>query len=218
MKPITVMPLLVILLCTVACNSGQCAGDNDNQDVKAHFHNTKFAVSESGMLKKSEADTIPESELAKIKGEDIESISVIKDIITVRLKNGDSVISKKENYVDKSKKTTYSDAEKIFTKLEEEATYPGGPLGWMRYLNRTFRYPKEAENKGIQGTVVVQFIVDKEGKVSYVESISGPTSGGLKEEAERVIKKSGKWIPGKQNGQAVTSYKKQPLTFMLGSH
>lgn len=218
MKPITPLPLLVTLLCTVACNSGQCAAISDNRDLKAHFHNTKFDVSESGMLKKSEADTIPESELAKIKGEDIESISVIKDIITVMLKNGDSVISKKENYIDRLKKMTYSDTEKIFTKLEEEATYPGGPSGWLRYLNRTFRYPKEAENKGIQGTVIVQFIVDKEGKVSYVESISGPTSGGLREEAERVIKRSGKWTSGKQNGQAVTSYKKQPLTFRLEPH
>lgn len=88
----------------------------------------------------------------------------------------------------------------------------------MSYLNRTFRYPKEAENNGIQGTVVVQFIIDKKGKVSNVQSISGPVTGGLREEAERVIKRSGKWNPGKQNGHVVTSYKKQPLTFRLEPH
>lgn len=218
MKKITVLPLLLSLLCTVAFNSGKCAGFKTNPDVKAYSHHTTFSVSERSMMEEIETDTIPESELAEIKNEDIESVSIIKDIITVRLKNGDSVIAKKENYVEKLKKMTSSDTEKIFTKLEEEATYPGGPRGWMSYLNRTFKYPNEAQYNRIEGTVIVQFIVDREGRVSDVESISGPTTGGLREEAERVIKRSGKWNPGKQNGQAVTSYKKQPLTFKLNPH
>lgn len=110
-----------------------------------------------------------------------------------------------------------TDYDKTFTKVEIESSYPGGPGAWMRYLNKTFRYPQEAQENEIQGTIVVQFIVDKEGVVSDVEAVSGPTNGGLREEAIRVIKKSGKWEPAVQNGRKVKSYKKQPITFKLES-
>ncbi|HEY4062804.1 MAG TPA: energy transducer TonB [Puia sp.] len=107
------------------------------------------------------------------------------------------------------------DYDKTFTKVEIESDYPGGPAAWLRYLNKNFRYPDDAVNNEIQGTVVVQFIVDKEGNVSDVVAISGPENGGLREEAIRVIKKSGKWTPAVQNGRQVKSYKKQPIVFKL---
>lgn len=105
------------------------------------------------------------------------------------------------------------DMDKIFTKVEIESDYPGGPAAWLRYMNKNLRYPDEALNNGIQGTVMVQFVVDKDGNVSDVQAISGPTEGGLREEAVRVIKKSGKWTPAVQNGQHVKSYKRQPVGF-----
>jgi protein TonB len=64
---------------------------------------------------------------------------------------------------------------------------------------------------------MVQFIVDKEGNVSDVQAISGPEQGGLREEAIRVIKKSGKWTPALQNGRYVKAYRRQPVTFQVGS-
>ena len=100
-----------------------------------------------------------------------------------------------------------------FVPVEVEAMYPGGAIAWQRYLMKTLRYPQEAEMNFIQGAVVVQFIVDKEGMVSDVEAISGPQE--LREEAVRVIKKSGKWTPAVQNGRHVKSYKKQPIVFRL---
>ncbi len=105
--------------------------------------------------------------------------------------------------------------EEIFTKVEIESQYPGGAGAWMRYLNKMFRYPEEAQTNEKQGTVEVQFIVDQDGNVSNVEAISGPESGGLREEAIRVIRKSGKWEPAQQNGRKVKSYKKQPIIFRL---
>jgi len=107
------------------------------------------------------------------------------------------------------------DYDKTFTKVEIESEYPGGASAWLRYLNKNFRYPDDAVNNEIQGTVVVQFIVDREGNVSDVAAISGPDNGGLREEAIRVIKKSGKWTPAVQNGRQVKSYKKQPIVFKL---
>lgn len=105
------------------------------------------------------------------------------------------------------------DYDKTFTKVEIESDYPGGTSAWARYLNKSLRYPQEAIDNAIQGTVVVQFIVDKEGNVSDVEAVSGPNE--LRDEAVRVIKKSGKWTPAIQNGRQVKSYKKQPIVFRL---
>jgi protein TonB len=105
------------------------------------------------------------------------------------------------------------DWDKTFTKVEIESEYPGGASAWQRYLNRNLRYPQEAIDNEIQGAIVVQFIVDKEGLVSEVEVVSGPQE--LRAEAIRVIKKSGKWTPAIQNGRQVKSYKKQPIVFRL---
>ena len=109
------------------------------------------------------------------------------------------------------------DYDKTFTKVEIESDFPGGAAAWLRYLNKNLRYPDDAVNNEIQGTVIVQFIVDKEGNVSDVQAISGPDNGGLREEAMRVIKKSGRWTPAIQNGRQVKSYKKQPIVFKLES-
>jgi periplasmic protein TonB len=106
-----------------------------------------------------------------------------------------------------------TDYDKTFTKVEIESDYPGGQSAWIRYLNKNFVYPQDAQDNEIQGTVTVQFIVDKEGNVSDVEAVSGPKE--LQAEAIRVVKKSGRWTPAVQNGRQVKSYKKQPVTFKL---
>ncbi|HEX3768402.1 MAG TPA: TonB family protein [Puia sp.] len=108
-----------------------------------------------------------------------------------------------------------TDYDKTFTKVEIESDYPGGTAAWQRYLQKNLQYPEEAQNNEIQGQVVVKFIVDKEGKVSEVEAISGPNE--LREEAMRVIRKSGNWTPAVQNGRKVKSYKSQPINFRLES-
>ena len=112
-------------------------------------------------------------------------------------------------------KTNATNYEAIFTKVEIEASYPGGSSVWMRYLNKNFKYPQQAQDQGIQGSTVVQFIVEKDGSLSDIHSISGQDI--LAEEAVRIITQSGKWIPAQQEGRLVRSYKKQPITFKLES-
>lgn len=109
-----------------------------------------------------------------------------------------------------------TDYDQIFNKVEIESNYPGGAAAWQRYLLKTIRYPQEAMDNEIQGSVVVQFIVDKTGTVSEVEAVSGPQE--LRDEAVRVIKRSGKWTPAIQNGRQVKSYKKQPIMFRLDTN
>ena len=104
---------------------------------------------------------------------------------------------------------------KTFMKVEIESGYPGGVNAWAKFLQANLSYPSKAVRKKIEGDVVVQFIVDKEGNVSNVEAISGPENGGLREEAMRVISISGRWTPAVQDGRKVKSYKKQPISFRL---
>jgi protein TonB len=108
-------------------------------------------------------------------------------------------------------------SDRIFTKVEIESQYPGGVSAWLRYLNKNFRYPEDGINNEVQGTILVQFIVDKIGNVSDVEAVSGPEAGGLRDEAIRVIRKSGQWLPAIQNGAKVKSYKRQPVVFMMAN-
>ena len=105
------------------------------------------------------------------------------------------------------------DLDKIHLTVEIESEYPGGITSWHRFLHKNIRYPEEAVDREIQGTVLVQFIVDRAGVVSDVEAISGPAE--LRDEAVRVIKKSGNWKPAIQNGREVKSYKRQPIIFKL---
>jgi len=107
------------------------------------------------------------------------------------------------------------DDNKIFIKVEKESEFPGGAAAWLRFLNKNLIFPQEAIDQELSGTVMVRFIVDKDGTVSDVEAISGPETGGIREEVVRVIRKSGKWIPANQNGRPVKSYKQQPVTFHL---
>ncbi|MBS1605089.1 MAG: energy transducer TonB [Bacteroidetes bacterium] len=106
------------------------------------------------------------------------------------------------------------DEPEIWTKVEIESEFPGGMAAWLRFLHKNLDYPQEAINLEIGGQVMVQFIVDEQGNVSNVQAISGPDKGGLREEAVRVIRKSGLWTAAIQNGRKVKSYKRQPITFV----
>lgn len=108
-----------------------------------------------------------------------------------------------------------TDYEGFFVKVEIESGFPGGPGAWARYLNKNLPqyYTGDVTDRNIQGRVVVQFIVDKEGNISDVQGVEGPKE--LWPIAEKVIRASGKWTPAVQNGRQVKSYKKQPITFQL---
>jgi TonB family protein len=103
--------------------------------------------------------------------------------------------------------------EDIAAKVEVEAAYPGGNPAWANYLTKTLKYPEPAEKKKVQGTVIIQFIVDEDGKISSVKAVSGPQE--LRNESIRVIKESGNWTSAMNNGKKVKSYKKQPVTYRL---
>ncbi|HZE83907.1 MAG TPA: energy transducer TonB [Puia sp.] len=148
--------------------------------------------------------TVDDMETAKI---GIKSVDGIADGDIVAPPSGDGV-SKGIVEAPKVDSSKY-----VFIGVQIESNYPGGTPAWQRFIGKTWHTPEEAIAKEVSGTVVVQFIVDREGNVSDVQAISGPPE--LTGEAIRVIKKSGRWNPGIQNGRPVNSYKKQPITVKL---
>jgi protein TonB len=103
----------------------------------------------------------------------------------------------------------------IYTRVEIRSSYPGGDAVWMRFLKKNLRNPGDDQGNYVAGTVVVQFVVDREGNVSNIQAISGPEKGGLREEAIRLIKISKRWSPAIQDGRQVRSYVKTPIVFKL---
>lgn len=104
---------------------------------------------------------------------------------------------------------------KVFTFVEQMPSFPGGEGALMKYLHDHIRYPAVARENGIQGTVVVQFIVGPDGTIRDVKTVGAKKGGGLEEEAIRVVKGMPKWKPGRQNGRAVTVQYSLPVRFVL---
>ena len=94
-----------------------------------------------------------------------------------------------------------------------EPDFPGGMGAWLSFIRRNLKYPAAAVKANIQGTVVVQFVVELDGSVTDIKAVSGPEE--LKQAAMNVIKKSPKWNPAVQNGRRVKGYKKQPIVFRM---
>jgi protein TonB len=97
--------------------------------------------------------------------------------------------------------------------VAEKQSFKGGDLN--KFLSKEIRYPTQAQNQGISGRVVVEFVIERDGSVSNVKTIKGIGSG-CDAEAERVIKlTNGMWSPGKNNGHAVRLKMIQPIFFKV---
>ncbi len=103
----------------------------------------------------------------------------------------------------------------IYFSPEIQAEYPGGQAAWFRYLQKNLRYPDQAVQYNIQGTVTTQFIVDSAGLAHNITVISGPEE--LRAETIRIIEKIKVWVPGIAHGKKVNSWKIQPIRFKLES-
>ena len=106
--------------------------------------------------------------------------------------------------------------EKVFDVVEHMPEFPGGMGEMMKYLSMNVRYPEAAQKAGLQGRVVVQFVVEADGRISNANVQRG-VSEELDAEAIRVIEKMPKWTPGMQNGKAVRVKYSIPISFRLNN-
>ncbi|VBB46426.1 TonB family domain-containing protein [uncultured Paludibacter sp.] len=104
--------------------------------------------------------------------------------------------------------------EKIFEVVEVPPSFPGGEAELMKYLHDNIKYPVVAQENNIQGKVVVQFVVGRDGSIQDVQVVRG-VDPSLDREAKRVVQSMPKWIPGKQGGSAVKCKFFVPVNFKL---
>ena len=98
--------------------------------------------------------------------------------------------------------------------VEQKPSFPGGDAAMYSWLSNNINYPAAASEEGIQGKVTVQFIVEKDGRISNVHVVRGKHPA-LDAEAKRVVSKMPKWTPGRNNGQPVRVIYNLPVNFRL---
>jgi len=106
------------------------------------------------------------------------------------------------------------DYNEVFIIVEDQPGFPGGEAALQRFLRDNIRFPAIAREAGIQGTVVVTFVIERDGSVSNVRVLRG-IGGGCDEEAIRVVSMMPRWTPGKQRGRAVRVQFNMPIRFVL---
>lgn len=109
---------------------------------------------------------------------------------------------------------TFMDEDPVYTTVDYMPKYPGGDAELLKYINRTIKYPENAQKEGIKGIVVVSYIVEKDGSLSDFKVVRS-VSPELDEESIRVLKTMEKWTPGKHNGEIVRVKYTVPITFRL---
>jgi TonB family protein len=117
---------------------------------------------------------------------------------------------------------TYTDAHGkiIYNKAEIDPSYTGGPEELKKYLKDNLKYPAEARDNGIEGTVFVDFVVDAKGNVREVvatDAVGEDVDFLLKEESVRVVAAMPGWKAGMQNGKTVDTSFSIPITFEIAN-
>ena len=106
-------------------------------------------------------------------------------------------------------------ADEVFDITEVQPEPPGGIEGWTNYLLKNLKYPEEARKMGVEGTVIVMFVINSDGTIRDAEILRG-IGAGADQEAIRVVMESPNWTPAYQRGRAVASRMRLPVRFSLG--
>ena len=123
------------------------------------------------------------------------------------------ISSEKQEEVSEKQESRSGEGE-VFQVVEEMPEFPGGMGECMKWLGQNIKYPAEAKEKGVEGRVVVQFVLEKEGTIVNAKIARG-VDPELDAEALRVVNQSPKWKPGKQKGEAVRVKYTLPIKFKL---
>ncbi|HMG83443.1 MAG TPA: hypothetical protein VK559_10450 [Ferruginibacter sp.] len=119
-------------------------------------------------------------------------------------------------FKDTSKVFIVANDDTVYLKPAVAASFPGGMHGWFKFLQKTLNANVPVNNGAPNGTykIIIDFIIKKNGSISNITTETN-AGYGVEQEGIRVILKSPHWIPATQNGSAVNSYKREPVTFIV---
>jgi len=170
----------------------------------------KFIISKKGSIKKAEV----------INGIDRTYNKAILAVVNMMpdwtpfLKDGVPVELPFELNIPLYQEGPFKDDEVLNKQIEQLPQFPGGYDAMMKFLRDIIRYPNRAQESATQGTVYISFVVRYTGKLTDIKALTG-VGNGLDEEALRVVKQMPDWIPGRDNGKAVSVFYSIPVKFQL---
>ena len=192
---------------------------------------------EQERLEQEKPEVLPEEVLKSVKGTELQIVEDDKvkkeDEIKTQdeLKETETAFGQKDNekgtedrnvtrtlkeevVVEKPVEKPKEVKEEIFRSVEQMPQFPGGEAALMKYLSSHINYPPMAAENNVQGKVILQFVVEKDGRVGEVK-VARSVDKDLDKEAIRVVKSLPKFTPGRQNGQPVRVWYTLPVTFKL---
>ncbi|MBQ0155499.1 MAG: energy transducer TonB [Bacteroidales bacterium] len=200
---------------SVRSSSDFVSSDNVNMEL-SHIEHTTSEESlnlSASNAKSLENDSIGDNKLTESFSEsNAEMLDEIYDPEDEQVEEEQTV--EEEPTVEKQAEEEQED--EIFERVEKAPTFPGGQGAMMEFLSKNIKYPADCQRSGIQGRVIVSFVVNKDGTIQNVEVIRS-VHKSLDAEAVRVVKSMPAWSPGEQQGSKVRSKFQLPVFFRLAN-
>jgi protein TonB len=188
----------------------------EHEVTKYEVSDTEFLFEEEVEIQQTSQETPPpppppavqEVEVLNVVEDNVETESI--EVNTEDDKETEVVISAPVDAPDEEE-----EEEVVFVIVEKMPEFPGGQQALFKYLSENVKYPVIAQENGIQGRVICQFVVNKDGAIVDVEVVRSGGDPSLDKEAIRVIKSMPKWKPGQQRGKPVRVKYTVPVNFKL---
>ena len=188
----------------------------EREVTKYEVTDTEFLFEEEVDIQQTTQETPPPPPPPAV--QEVEVLNVVEDNVETELIEVNTEDDKAEEVVIAAPVEAPQEEEEeevVFVVVESMPEFPGGQQALFKYLSENVKYPVIAQENGIQGRVICQFVVNKDGSIVDVEVVRSGGDASLDKEAVRVIKSMPKWKPGKQRGKAVRVKYTVPVNFKL---
>lgn len=189
------------MLVAALLSGGVAMGQNRK---KGQRPKTRKARTENVQKKQSRANV-------EVKNLDDQKETQKADVVSSPVNRNERVIVEEVVY---EKPPVGTDGERVFTSVEQMPQFHGGDAALMKYIASHINYPPMAAQNNVEGKVILQFVVKKDGSIGDVKVVRS-VDKDLDKEAVRVIKSLPKFIPGRQNGEPVSVWYTVPVAFKL---
>ena len=187
----------------------------EKEVTKYEVTDTEFLFEEEVEIQQTTQETPPPPPPPAV--QEVEELNVVEDNVETESIEVNTEETEQEVVIAAPVEAPVEEEEEevIFVVVEKMPEFPGGQQALFKYLSENVKYPVIAQENGIQGRVICQFVVNKDGSIVEVEVVRSGGDPSLDKEAVRVIKSMPKWKPGKQRGKAVRVKYTVPVNFRL---
>ena len=201
--------VFVLSLCYVALEW------TEREVTKYEVTDTEFLFEEEVEIQQTSQETPPPPPPPAV--QEVEVLNVVEDNVETESIEVNTEETEQEVVIAAPIEAPVEEEEEevVFVVVESMPEFPGGQQALFKYLSENVKYPVIAQENGIQGRVICQFVVNKDGSIVDVEVVRSGGDASLDKEAVRVIKTMPKWKPGKQRGKPVRVKYTVPVNFKL---